>query len=76
MFDKAATDLTVENHPMPGPSKGKRPISMEVNDGIASNIARLDKRLTFLDALAQAFHCVICMSMSVAQVCDRLSLMC
>ena len=41
---------------------------MELDDGIVSKIARVDKRLTFLDELAQVFHCVICKSMSVAPV--------
>lgn len=67
IIERAAIDLTVDNDSVPGPSKGKRPIT-KVDDGIAVKIARIDKRLAFLDELSQAFNCIICKSMSVAPV--------
>ena len=66
--DREAINLTGDSDPLSaGPSKGKRPLS-ERDDDIAKKIARADKRLSFLDELAQAFHCVICKSMAVAPV--------
>ena len=74
--ERAAIDLTGDNDPLRGPSKGKRSLSMKKDDGVAEKIARVDKRLSFLDELAQALNYVIRKSMSVAPVvspcCQRM----
>ena len=74
IIDRAAIDLTVDDGP--GPSKRKRPaISDDLEGGIAEKISRMDKRLSFIDELAESFQCVICKSMSsvpvVSPCCQR-----
>jgi hypothetical protein len=63
IIDKAAIDLTADDGP--GPSKRKRLEGYDdVDTDTAEKIARMDKRLSFIDELAQSFQCVICKSVS------------
>ena len=55
IIDKAAIDLTADDGP--GPSKRKRLEGYDdVDTDTAEKIARMDKRLSFIDELAQSFQ--------------------
>lgn len=54
--DRAVTDLTADGEP--GPFKKKKLDTLD--EDTVAKLSRVDKRLSFIDLLAQSFQCVIC----------------